>query len=592
MTARMREPAAVDRNERPRKRSSGLRRRSHAIAAIAAGSTGLGLVAFGLGGRDDDYITYWAARELARSGHILNINGESIEQSSSLAHVIVLAALSLITHAPLPVLGYVLGLFGLFGTVILSARLSARISPGAEVVTAVVVALAYPLLYWATGGLETLLAAMAQLYFILALTGVLEQKLLSRRALLTFGLASIFVITVRPDTMVDAAFTVGACWILSVTQSRGSGRFRRVLPRIGFDRASLSMAILVGLALLLLAARMVVFHSVVPQPDVAKSGGLWSLRFGAEYLYHSFPLLLWIMLVVLGASGVVYIFRRSCLPGVLTLTSTFGGLGLVTASRGDWMGGARLLVPYLPGLLVVASVGVTAFPTILRKLGMPILITTEAVALALFAVNLPSVTGSQNGSWVSATGKPVFSEWNITGKNIGSGRGSYDTGGLPWYIRWNAVHLNDATFLTHTTPILRTMFHSMPNARVVTVGSGQAGMIPFTWASDFPGRLYFIDRASLTTNAFPKCPGREESSEGDMISYQVWITFAGRCAPRLPDLIFEGGTIADYPGLGTRYHVIYQQFLSLSRPGYNRNAVDGDMFLAARDDSQLHGTRN
>ncbi|MDY6991315.1 MAG: hypothetical protein SVR94_01745 [Pseudomonadota bacterium] len=44
-------------------------------------------------GRDDPYITYWAAQALSSFGHIINYNGVALEQSSSLLHVILLAVL-------------------------------------------------------------------------------------------------------------------------------------------------------------------------------------------------------------------------------------------------------------------------------------------------------------------------------------------------------------------------------------------------------------------------------------------------------------------------------------------------------------------
>jgi hypothetical protein len=75
---------------------------------------------FGVGARDDPYITFWVAEQLAKTGRLVNINGVRIEQSSSLAHVVVLAALYFVTRAPLPVLGYLVGLAGLVATIVLT----------------------------------------------------------------------------------------------------------------------------------------------------------------------------------------------------------------------------------------------------------------------------------------------------------------------------------------------------------------------------------------------------------------------------------------------------------------------------------------
>src|SRR4029077_16251883 len=61
------------------------------------------------GGQDDTYITYWAARTVAEHGQILNYNGARVEQSSSLALVVILGVLSKALPLSLPTLGYLTG---------------------------------------------------------------------------------------------------------------------------------------------------------------------------------------------------------------------------------------------------------------------------------------------------------------------------------------------------------------------------------------------------------------------------------------------------------------------------------------------------
>ena len=57
----------------------------------------VGLRYFVSTGRDDSHITYWPAYTLAHFGDILNYNGERVEQSSSLLHVLVLATFHKLT---------------------------------------------------------------------------------------------------------------------------------------------------------------------------------------------------------------------------------------------------------------------------------------------------------------------------------------------------------------------------------------------------------------------------------------------------------------------------------------------------------------
>ena len=79
----------------------------------------LGFLLFTSTGRDDAYITYWAAKSLAQTGEITNYDGERVEQSSSLLQTVLLAALYRITSLSLPTLGIVLGVVAGAATVVL-----------------------------------------------------------------------------------------------------------------------------------------------------------------------------------------------------------------------------------------------------------------------------------------------------------------------------------------------------------------------------------------------------------------------------------------------------------------------------------------
>src|SRR5947207_953721 len=65
----------------------------------------LGGLLFSSSGRDDCYITYWSAHALVSTGEIVNYSGERVEQSSSLAHVLGLAASARLIPLPLPTIG-------------------------------------------------------------------------------------------------------------------------------------------------------------------------------------------------------------------------------------------------------------------------------------------------------------------------------------------------------------------------------------------------------------------------------------------------------------------------------------------------------
>ncbi|MDQ1396424.1 MAG: hypothetical protein QOG64_1683, partial [Acidimicrobiaceae bacterium] len=89
---------------------------------------GVGAVTFyTVGGHDDPYITFWPAHTLATFGHIVYYNGDRIEQSSSIIHVLLLAALDRLLPLPLPLLGYGLALLSAMASVSLAQRLTLRL---------------------------------------------------------------------------------------------------------------------------------------------------------------------------------------------------------------------------------------------------------------------------------------------------------------------------------------------------------------------------------------------------------------------------------------------------------------------------------
>src|SRR5436189_4068782 len=85
----------------------------------------LGGLLFSSSGRDDCYITYWSAHALASTGEIVNYSGERVEQSSSLAHVLCLAALARLIPLPLPTIGPIASILFGAGTVVATRRLAA-----------------------------------------------------------------------------------------------------------------------------------------------------------------------------------------------------------------------------------------------------------------------------------------------------------------------------------------------------------------------------------------------------------------------------------------------------------------------------------
>lgn len=92
------------------------------MAATAGGLViaALSVALFGASGRDDPYITFSAAEAIRDAGGLVNINGDPVEQSTTLLLTVLLALLSSVVPVPVPELGWLIGLAGLVGIVVAS----------------------------------------------------------------------------------------------------------------------------------------------------------------------------------------------------------------------------------------------------------------------------------------------------------------------------------------------------------------------------------------------------------------------------------------------------------------------------------------
>ncbi len=532
---------------------------------IALGSCALAVCTMGVGARDDDYITYWAAEQLALHGHLVNLNGARLEQSSSFAHVVVLALLYAITRAPLPLLGYLVGIASLGLTVYGGARLARRIDPRAEVPAAVAVGVAYPIVFWATGGLETLLAAASVCWFVSSLHLILTTDAPSVRRRLSAAGAAALVVSVRPDTMLVALVVVAGVVVAHLARPRLGAFGERWLPALRPRGVLLGATVVVGAAAALAAFRLVVFGHPLPQPELSKAGGLGWLGTGFSYVATSLPWWLWLAFLALGAVALAtYLVDRSA-AGLLALGTFATGCVCLMFTRGDWMGGARLLVPYLaPGIAAMVAALATR-PAWARRGAVAALLAAELVALVLFVDGAPWISSS----YTAQTANPRY----VIAADVGSSFGATVTSSagpvpsLPWYTSWDFVHERDGIFLSAATPTVRRLLASHRGARV-TIASYQAGMVMYTWDNEFPGRLRFIDLDGLVTDTFSRCPHLRETFAGDIMSLSRWERDAGGCAPPLPDLVFFLVPPSDVPGLSRYYKVA-----SLVIVTYRRHAL-------------------
>ncbi|HEY4159548.1 MAG TPA: hypothetical protein VGM29_15670, partial [Polyangiaceae bacterium] len=118
--------------------------------ALAALTAVVAFALFGSGGGDDSHITWWVADEFARTGRIRNLNLLPLEQSSSLALVILAGVVKRIFHARTPAAGVVLSLLAGVLTAWCGGRICKRIDARLQIPGALLIATTAPLAYWAT----------------------------------------------------------------------------------------------------------------------------------------------------------------------------------------------------------------------------------------------------------------------------------------------------------------------------------------------------------------------------------------------------------------------------------------------------------
>jgi len=567
------------------------------LLGVGAVSSVLAFAAIGVGGPDDAYITDWVAQRFAETGRIVNYNDSPIEQSTSLLHVIVLGTARWVTRIPVPVLGYLVGFVALIATIVGVGLWTREINARAPLIAALLAAAAFPLLYWATSGLETLLVSALLLWFLLRFFRFLVTPDQVKREGILLGIVTLLLAGSRPDAILLVVGLLGLVVSVAFLGSRGPRFVSRSLPVVALRRSCLA-AVPAGVAIgIVEGVRFALFDALVPQPVEAKTGSalrISAVRSGWDYLDASLqPRWLWIPVIVLAGRGVWIVFRSRSLAGWITVLTAALGVGIVVVSGGDWMGAARFLVPSLALLFVLAAIGIVS----LRAIGRPhvtsgwrrlvsspapiavatvLVLVLELAALSVFVRDASTL----HGEWTFNNGSPVTDSFSLRVPPHGP---SIDIpASIPWYQRRNAPHLRDAIFLDRGMPRIAEIIRRMPNPREqLTIGSGQAGLLPYDILDRFPGRVRFIDRGNLTTADFAKCPGRKHSTTGLVIIYGYWFKHAGECAPPMPDVIIDIGLFRKTKVLAQKYDLIYQQFYVIERKGLFP-PFTAAMFLAVR----------
>jgi hypothetical protein len=311
-------------------------------------------------GRDDAHITYWAAYSLSHFGEVLNYNGDRVEQSSSLLHVILLAMTAFVTKIDIVSLGKSSSiLFGVASLVTLHI-LTEKIQPKAAFLAAVLTGTSVYFAYWSFGGLETTLTAFTSLLLILAYGAYLNKQGNYFDGMAGVAMATFIFALVRPEMpVVLICMVLGAIvgvLILDKLNPANEAQHQNYLFRL---------LIILGISLVIVSLticfKIWYFDSPFPQLVIAKSEGFSFnvLRSGIIYIERQLFFDSYIkVLTVFTLFSIGYVIWSQLKMKQVNPYILLSGLFLaaytsfIFFSGGDWMEGGRFLVHLLPVALM------------------------------------------------------------------------------------------------------------------------------------------------------------------------------------------------------------------------------------------------
>ena len=524
-----------------------------------AGLIGLSVSLFPSAGRDDAYITYWAAHTLREFGEIANLNGAHIEQSTSLLHVLVLGALSFVTRLSVPAIGPPMSV--VFGVVtVIYAYEFARLYVGRwyAVGAAMIVATAAPFVYWTTGGLEgtmTALAATALLYY---LTRYLERPGAGKPPAMVWVAMGAFLLA-RPESIFVIASVLLAMFVL--LRLRGITVADERLEDYALSIRKVMWAALAAGVLMaaIYAFKTLYFGDWLPQPVAAKLGGdalLSSLGDGTEYLLSALLPPPVSLLPFFSVAGAVYFARRFArdepefIGGLILTLYAVAYIAFIFLVGGDWMEGSRFIVPVVPALAVLA---VVIIPHIKLR---------DLQVYAIGGIIAFHVVGSVWFAKFGSVSTPIWDVSRVEQTDLPIERYS-------WFARPNRTHLRDMPVVEELGSVIERLRLRLEVDGKLTIMSGQAGFVPYHALGPHYGKVEFIDRRGVTTPHFTECEitrDVERDSTGLLRVLPRYLAFAEdierRCGVQRPHVIFE----LDLPELTiedivTRngYVVVYRQ---------------------------------
>ncbi len=516
----------------------------------------LGLMLFVSSGHDDSFITYWSVHSLVNHGAILNYNGEYIEQSSSLLHVLILSIAYGLTGINIVILGKLSSILAGAWCVIAIYQLAATINQKIALPSALLTATSTYIIYWSYGGLETTIATLIVIWLI----QICGDYLHNNRDTAWWKIIAITFafLLVRPEMPIVFACVMLATAIFTYFKMD----YSRYLKKIG-----ILIAIGVITTFIIMTFRLIYFDSIFPQPVYAKRGGgsffkpfsMEDVMFlrkvflsdGLEvfifWMKHIIPTTKWQhsygYLILLFPNFYMGVFMLGSLRYALwveekgkslnfyMLFSVFFILAYIAFNfliSGDWMEGGRFLVPMLPILLM-------CLPYALHQWVSNRWIFYGIICIFVLMQIYHLIQFTKHDS----LGVPAWSHLRAIVKIAGY----HEDFGYTQFEYYNRNHARDIPTIYHLNKIVNTIKTHKKDK--VVIMSGQMGMIPFYITRNHFGQVFFVDTNNLVTRNLTHCSLNTESYSMFQLnlSYKYYFEhakiFEEECHIPKPDIIFD-----------------------------------------------------
>lgn len=524
-----------------------------------------GFLVFPSSGRDDSFITYWAVYSLGKWGHIINYNFQPVEQSSSMAHVILAGLFSALLHVNPVIIGRLTAILSGIGSIWAVDLISQKSK--LPQVTLLLLAINPIFIYWSFGGLETSLGALGWILFIYFQSSFIMEN----RQIWPAIFACLLVLITRPENpIIITLFSIGAL-ILSIFQylfleHKSNQLQRQVL------RAVINLFINIAGIGLLFGLRLALFGDIFPQPVRAKTSGLSFIAFmqGFKYLSHTLTSLSMAGIAIAFITGSIlllflFFWKKPHQPTLLHGLLLAGIYILFIAfSGGDWMEGGRFIVHILPLMTMLAMFAISKIQSkAVFRATISIILVLQLVGLAQFATK-------------ESTAIPAWEDMQISGINSKP---------YSWFEKHSATSLRDMPVIAALDTIIQKKLQKNPAP--VVIMSGQMGMVSYYTAQKYGKQIIWLDRNSLIERSFTTCPISRQWERDDTgrlrFSYNTFLKQAPalttECGIPTPDIIFDLNAYLGHVD-GRGFEVVYMQEGYINAGLSSGNAIDAGEFIA------------